>query len=273
MFRTRMRKQSLGRSRPSLSGFWTGLIALALLTLVSGRSQADPVVAPGWDLLQSTSGTTFAGQPFMGVPLGGFDFGGTIGFQSVGNADTIVQRLAPADVPGPVPPSQTADPIPIELVALQLVSVNPIDLGGGLGFHYITLQSIRGGPASAGQMTITFDSDAGGTFSSFFDVFFDVRLGSLDGPILLSDTLTLSSNNVPWDRTPDPDAMEITGVNRFLNGNNRNQDFWPDPFHEEHPSGAIHQVITAVAPEPGTLALAGIGALGLAAALRRRRLA
>jgi hypothetical protein len=227
-------------------------------------------VAPGWDLFESRPSTTFAGQPFTGVPLGTFDFGGTIGVKEVGNADTIVHRQSLASV-DPFP--NAAPPIPIELVALQLVSVNPIDLGAGLGLYYVTLQSVRGGPASTGQMTITFDNPNGGTFDSFFDVFFDIRLNDLSGPIVLSDVLSLTSNDVPWNRTPDPLAVQILGVNRYLNGADAQEDFWPvTPFTEQHPQGAAHVVQTASIPEPSSLLLVGVGSLiSLGWRLRRRR--
>jgi len=130
-------------------------------------------VAPGFDMFETQPGTKFQGDDFNGEPLGSFDFDGTNngafstsanGIQDTGTADTIVKRLEVASVPS-TPDSDTID---IELVALQLVSVQPINLGAGLDFHYVTLQSIHGGPASLGMMEITFDDANGGTFDSFF---------------------------------------------------------------------------------------------------------
>jgi hypothetical protein len=235
-----------------------GLSLIVVLLLAPSDGRAGLIVAPGWDLFASGPGTTFNGQPFTGVPLGSFDFG-VAGVHTVGNADTIVQRMSSASVPGPVPPSDAAAPIAIEMVALQLVSVNPIDLGVGLGFYYITLQSARGGPATEGEMTITFDSEDGGTFDSFFDVFFDIRFGDLNGPIVFSDNLLLTSANVAWGRIPPISVVEIDGVNRFLNGVNRDDDFWPVPFIEQHAGGATHEVfpanVAAAVPEPSGFAL------------------
>lgn len=242
----------------------TVLVAVfAILVLPATQVRAQLSVLPGWDLWTTAPGTSFAGVPFVGVPLGTFDFGGAIGVQNVGNTDTIVQRLETASVlPGPLP--QTADPISIELVALQMMSAIPVDFGLGVGTYFITLQSARGGPASTGEMSITFNNTnvppppqpQNGTFSSFFDVFFDIRLGSLDGPIALSDNLRLSSADNPWSHFPDPNDLLIDGVNNLLNQNNQLGDFHPIGLvTETHPTGAQHIVTgTAVAPEPGSLA-------------------
>lgn len=258
----------------------TRLLAISAGVFCSTAVNAMPTVAPGWDLLHTVPVTTFAGATFEGVSLGSFDFGGSIGVRRVGNADTIVHRLAAAMVPGPAPPPATAAPIPIELLALQLKSTIPINLGAGVDFYYITLQSARagGGVASNGQMTITFDRDPSpvdpspvGTFSSFFDVFFDIRKGCLSCGIVFSSDLILTSNNSAWESVPSPGAVEISGVNRYLSGTSgdRSQDFWPIFISEEHPSGARHTVIGAVVPEPGTYALL-IGGFGLVGAFLRR---
>jgi len=227
----------------------------AILTV--GVASAGPVINPGYDLFESLTGTTFGGVAFQGVPIGSFNFGGTIGVKTVGVTDTIIQRLAPA----------SGAAIPTQMIDLQLMSTAPTNFGLGVGFYFITLQSARGGPASTGSMTIGFGPEAPagsphGTFDSFFDVFFDVRLGSLGGPIALSDTLRLTSNGVPWNHFPTPNAVQINGVNVFLNGTDRNADFFPlGQFQEVHPTGAVHRVTEASTPEPGTFSLLAIGLL------------
>jgi len=227
----------------------------AILTV--GVANAGPVINPGYDLFESLTGTTFGGVAFQGVPIGAFNFGGAIGIKDVGVTDTIIQRLAPA----------TGAAIPTQMIDLQLMSTAPTNFGLGVGFYFITLQSARGGPASTGSMTIGFGPEAPagsphGTFDSFFDVFFDVRLGALGGPIALSDTLRLTSNGVPWNHFPTPNAVQINGVNVFLNGTDRNADFFPlGQFQEVHPTGAVHRVSEAETPEPGSFSLLAIGVL------------
>lgn len=241
------------------------LAAVAGVLCCAGAARASFTIAPGWDLLTTAPGTTFLGAPFVGVPLGTYDFGGLIGVQNVGGADTIVERMASATGPG------TAAPIPIELVALQLVSAMPIDPGPGLDLYYLTLQSARPVPGtpSVGQMTVTFGAEGSphGTFDSFFDVYFDLRKGSLTGPIVNSSNLPLNSSGTPWSHQATPGSPLIPGANYFLSGSDTLQDFFPGgTFAESHPSGT--HVVTST-PEPAAAALFAIG-LG-ATALRRRR--
>ncbi len=240
-------------------------LVAAVAAIATPSAARAALVSAGFDLFATVSpGTTFQGFEFEGVPLGTFDFG--FGAVSVGDTSTIVERQADAIFPlGP----GTAAPIRIEMVALQLRSVVPIDLGAGLDFYFITLDSFG---ASTGTMTITFsDADPGnfGTFDSTIDVDFDVRIGALNGPIVFSGLLPLSSANGPWDRTPPVDAVLTPGVNRFLLGpGNINGDFWPDDFEESHPDGTTHSVTSAV-PAPARLALLGLA--GLMGTRRRRR--
>lgn len=243
-----------------------GLVASLALVLFAGTIYGAVDVKQGWDLLQTETGTTFGGVAFQGVPLGTFSFG-ALGTFAVGNADTIEQRKQDAQLA--VTPGSFA--ITTELVALQLVSSVPTDFGLGVDFYYMTLQAARGGPASTGRMTINFADAAGGTFDSFFDVFFDVRKGALGGPIALSDTLTITNQGTPWNRIPPPGAVVIDGVNHFLDGADTASDFWPiGTFIEVFPTGATHAVRVAT-PEPGTLVLMAAGAIGLAVTARRRR--
>lgn len=260
---------------PSQRKLWiTIAVGAGVLLLPLHSVNATLTVASGWDLLTTDpTSTTFAGASFAGVPIGTYDFGGTIGVKSVGMTDTIVQRQGDATVSSA---PDSAAPIPIELVALQLRSVTPINLGAGVDFHYITLQSARGGPDSVGEMTVGFADSQGGLFTSFFDVFFDVRLGALDGPILASDHLQLANaTGTPWSHDAPAGVLLIDGVNHRLNGTDTSADFWPDPILEEHPSGAKHGVRSAV-PEPSTylagLILAGVMCSSLLAERRRRKL-
>jgi hypothetical protein len=261
-------------------------IAYAMLFLAAGSvSQAAPVglsVVLGSDYLSSIPG----GSSFPGLgTLNGVPYGGALG-----NTDTIVQRKSDAVFPGGSPPG-TAPAIPIELTALQLVTVAPLDFGGnGIANYFVTLQSARGGPSSVGSMTITLGAlDDGtaanpeGTFSSFFDVFFDIRKGSLGGPIVFSSDLVLTNSSSPWDATPTPGTVILTAPVGSQNANLHTgkavgqMDFFPlGPFSETHPNGAVHAVQgangnTSQIPEPGTSLLIGAGLLGLAALWKRKR--
>ena len=251
-----------------------GLVA----ALAPPRATAD-VVLPGYDLFQTVQPTNFNGVAFQGVPLGLFNFGGAIGVQNTMNTDTIVQRLATATAP-----AGGSATIPIQMIALQLMSVVPTNFGLGLDFYFITLQSARGGPASPGTMTINFANPTpggpppaqplAGTFSSAIDVFFDVRKGGLNGPIALSSDLVLTNSQTPWSHFPAPGTTQITGVNAFLNQNDHFNDFFPiGVFTEIHPTGAQHSVVAApTVPEPSTLVTGTLCALiGVVQVLRNRR--
>ncbi|MCP5517395.1 MAG: hypothetical protein H7A45_09090 [Verrucomicrobiales bacterium] len=235
---------------------------MAMLVAAScvASSHAATVVGVGYDLLRTAPGTQFMGQPFTGVPIGIFDFGGSIGVQNLGLTDTLIYRSAPVETPLP-------DTVPIEIVALQLMSVNPIDLGAGLGTHYITLQSARGGPASAG--TVTVDNT---TFDNAFSVFYDVRFGALNGPIILSDVLDFTGSGL-WSHDAEPGTFLIDGVNHLLNGVDISTDFHlAGPVTHIDNSGPGHAHIVISTPEPQHYALGAVLGLLAFAGYRRLRL-
>src|ERR1035441_7732071 len=178
-----MRNQSINH----LSVLSVLLTALACTPL----TQASLTVHSGWDLLQTYPDSSFAGSFWQGIPLGTFNFGGAIGVQGVGNTDTIIPRLADATAP-----SQT---IPVNMAALQLETLAPTSIGGGpVGNYFVTLQSVRGGPLSSGNLTINFgpEGDPHGTWTSSLDVFFDLRFGALNGPIVMSGDDVISATDV-----------------------------------------------------------------------------
>jgi hypothetical protein len=264
-------------------------LVVAVTTMASpGTSRADFNVAPGWDLFTTeAAGTSFTGLgPLMGVPLVTFDFDNTfgrgLGVKGVDNADTIVRRDLPVIGTGGPPPFGSS---PLTMVALQLETVVPVNFAGnGLDNYFVTLQSARGGPASTGSIALSFLGGQNGAFTSTIDVFFDIRRGSLNGAIVFSSDLLLTSDPTFWSSTPPPGALQIPGVNVFLSGTSgdRSRDFWPSgqnpanlvpvSFTEREPNGSMHTVHST--PEPTSIALLGIGAFGVGAyGWKRRRAA
>lgn len=217
-------------------------------------------VIDGFDTFHTTPGTNFLGVSFEGVELINFDFGGTTGVAGVGNADTIVQRLDPAIVPGT---PNTAPTIDIELVALQLRSTTPVDFGLGIDHYYMTLDPFN---SSIGQMDITFLNPLGGLFDVFINLDFDIRKGSLNGAIALSGILQIESFNTPWGRIFPPDAVLIDGINDNLNGVDNSSDFWlTGSLIRTFPQGVGTLIVEpATVPEPSTLAIFALGMMALA---------
>jgi hypothetical protein len=218
-------------------------------------------VLAGSDYLVTQPGTVFNGVPFIGVPSG------------PGGSDTIVTRLQTVDVTG------GSGTTALLLSMLQLQSAVPTDFGLGVGFYYITLQSARGGTSSTGSMTITQSSpddntpaNPEGSFTSLLDVFFDVRFGSLNGPIALSTDLILTNGGTLWDANPAPNDFLVTGPRGDFTANDHtgkirdsdiyDMDFFPVGVLTESSGSDTHAVTTTTfAPEPGTLLLTIIGGL------------
>lgn len=222
-----------------------GLVVAVAVSATPGISQADYIIEPGFDLFKTDSANinlpVLGIEPFQGVPLVSYDFGGSAGVKSTGNTDTIVQRIDQASVAGP----GNNDVIDIEIVALQLKSVTEINLGAGSDYHYATLQS---GPTSSGTADISFISQDAGVFDSNFTVYFDIRIGSLTGTILASASKTFTATNVPWAREPTDDrAIRILTVNYQLKGDNTtDRDFWAPSAQHDAGDGSEHNVSTGI---------------------------
>ena len=236
------------------------VIVLAAASLLIGLCLPTPSralpVEPGYDLFNTwPDDTMFDSVRWRGVPMSIFYFGG-IGIQNVGSTDTIIQRLAPAiTVPGTVN---------LQVNALQLQSVLPM-FGSDYGF--ITLDS---GHASGGQININ-----AGTFSSTLNVYYDLRDGGLNGSIMGSGMVTLTSTGL-WSNYAPPGALTIPGVNYLLNGVDTSADFWPSgpggpgtPFTESSTAGDQHEVGATTVPDTAStlaLLLIPLGIFALAAA-------
>lgn len=226
-------------------------------------ARAAVIVAPGFDLLQTVPGTNILGADFVGVPLGSFDFGGSVGVQPVGPTDTIIQRLDPVDGAGGSPVI-----INVEMVALQLVTSSPTNIFGPLDTYYLTLDTTQ---QSLGQYRVHFSPDAQ-TFDLFFEhVYFDIRRGAIDAPVLISDDLSFEASGAPWDHLPLPGMILVDGANHFLDGSTSAQDFFARGQIAPAATESFNLILTTAAeiPAPATLALFGVG-LALLGALRRR---
>ncbi len=239
------------------AGCPTGPLAgLAGSTRATVRMQAGlPSIHPGDDLWHTVARTNieFGGDTIPPIPAGFLcnnspAFSGLVELRGVpvdptnlGNTDTIVRRLEPASLPT----VGASDTIPIELVAMSLTSVNPVDLGCGVLFDvHVGLQPA---PPSGGTMTIVRTHDDGGVFDSDMVVYPRISfspVGSLSEIVLPFAQPIPLVDDVPndWVHQCPLDVFPTSGPN-----------FWPIPVPniEVHPGAAIHTVVPATnRPKP-----------------------
>ena len=158
------------------------LTTLMFLILVVPLKAAASPISPGFDLFTTPAGTAFVDLSSL-VPGGGI-----IPLESnvlpmppgLGNTDTIVQRFPGLD------PFNLGDTgtVNIELVALSLRSVAPVDVGGTL----FDLEVLAGSlfPAARvppGVMTIDHAHPAGGTMNGILQVLPDLVFTQVGNPL------------------------------------------------------------------------------------------
>ena len=152
--------------------------ALVVIIAAAPAVLANNPVLPGDDLWVTPGGATYDNNPipadffnpgslpfdggiyFMGLPLTSTDPG-------LFPVDTIVRRPVAAMVT-----CGTSDTIPIEIVALSLVSVNPIIVTSSSGppEPWDVRAILDPGPQTQGSMTVNHECDAGGTYQASLPV-------------------------------------------------------------------------------------------------------
>jgi hypothetical protein len=191
------------------------LRAVLLMCLISSPAWADPI-SPGFDLFETPAGSSSVDLTGMGlgvIPLEGYRppvsalFSPPWNNPAVNDTDTIVQRLAGIS-PLPVGGSGT---IPIELVALSLQSVAPVNIGGN--FYDLT---VLGGslltpsdPSPVGNMIVNHTISNGGTFNATLPVHATLTFTQVGNPLntFSQPFADIFSSTSVWSHTPRPDDM------------------------------------------------------------------
>ena len=253
------------------------VVAAATIVVMSvaftGVVRATPIIETGYNLFETTPGSTFYFGPpvpnqqfvsFDGNPLVLFDFGD--GPVDTGSTDTIIERKEVADL------TSGSDTIDIEIVALSLKSVSPVDLGFGAGLEDIFIELNTSSSSVQSTMTIY---DAGdvvphGTFDSLLNFSFDV-IGSIGGLYATLDK-TITAINQEWSQGPTG-TLVYDGVNHHLNSVDESNDFWAEGIvtHDDGAGTMIHRARSTNIPEPGIFLLVGIGLAGMAIRSRKKR--
>ncbi len=244
-------------------------LVLASMFLVVSGAIAAPIPA-GDDGFAVPAGPNnvfdFSSDP---IPADFFDpgsdpFAGTIFTEgATGGIDAIVRRLDPTIDLDPFPQFDTID---IEIVALNLVSIAPINVtSGGPTFQWDVEIELSVTPLSLGQMEITKTHADGGTFSSDFDVQPVFTFTRLVSPfdVRVYDTGAFSLPALQFGSiAPHPWFEDITSD--FIPG------FDGTVMHSLVFTTTGGDRLELFVPEPSCFLMAVIG-LGMVSCLRRRK--
>lgn len=264
-------------------------VVLAAGVLAAAETQASPI-GPGFDFFITDGafspfpGNSFVDLVALGAPLGSPD---ALPVAVIGETPKV------SGLPVPMPPGLRVDTIieraagistlnqgdeatiPIELVALSLVSVDPVDIGGVL----FDLSITDGAFTPTGSMTVRHELADGGTWSAVFDLMATGILQPVgnptSGPTPISfDVEATIMGAGDWTHRAYPTIPNLPAGDFYPIGLSTWSASCPIP-----PGGEVTciQLIQSPAfqpvPEPTTLALFGLGLAGIAFGAKRKKCA
>ncbi len=187
------------------------------------------------------------------------------------DGDTTVDRINDVTFPGGPSPVETT--VPIELVALHLVSIEPITVthNGGQDPELWDLSIELPGPGptpapAVGTLTPTKTHANGGTFDSTLNVEPVYIFTRVSGPLAISMLSYYWENIPPFDlnsmgddwSNQNPDGIPPNASNFYPGGTPGNQAI---PAQTITLNGGPLQLDLVLAPEPATLSLLAVGGL------------
>jgi hypothetical protein len=252
--------------------FRTAVFFVAIVAVANPNTASATEIFPGFDLFatalsppdpQSFVDLTIQSGGLVGVvPLEGSPFGPA-------NTDTIVERHTGSGFPFNVGDVTTID---IELVALSLRSVAPVDIGGSFFDMDVISGSFLGEPANPlGQMTVTHGDPNGGTFvTDFLPIDYRATFTEVGNPGNTFDifgNIQFINTNGFWSHSPGP--MDVHGLPLPAGGFHAGIDpIFGEKRRMDHVLPFEAHYTLAAMPEPSSGLLLGLGLVGL---LTRRR--
>jgi len=238
-----------------------------LIVVATSNTVHATEIFPGYDLFATAASppnpstfvdlTVQSGGLVGVVPLMGNPFGPA-------NTDTIVERKLGSGFPFNVGDNVT---IPIELVALSLTSVAPINIGGLFYSMDVISGSLMGEPANPlGSMTVFHSVLNGGTFlTNTLPVNYKATFTEIGNPLntfFVPGSILFQNTNGVWSHTPGPMDQHggpypaggfYAGIDPHTGQKVIMAHVTPDEAHYTDPA----------CPEPSTFALAVLGMISL----------